>query len=119
MWGSTGKPVYPVDVGRLELVAHLSHTFPTLPCATPRLSVVLPSVQPDQIIYNWGGKQIYAADNMVKNQAGSSVVDLVAAFNAVNDPDLPNTASWTPALVAELTPVQDVPALVRAKAGPR
>ena len=79
----------------------------------------LGSVQPDQIIYNWGGKQIYAADNMVKNQAGSSVVDLVAAFNAVNDPDLPNTASWTPALVAELTPVQDVPALVRAKAGPR
>lgn len=79
----------------------------------------LGSVQPDQIIYNWGGKQIYAADNMVKNQAGSSVVDLVAAFNAVNDPDLPNTASWTPELVAELTPVQDVPALVRAKAGPR
>jgi pectate lyase len=44
-------------------------------------------------------------------------VNLVAAYNAEHDPDLPTTVSWEPVLHGRIHPTQAVPALVTAKAG--
>jgi hypothetical protein len=42
----------------------------------------------------------------------------VAAYNAVNTPDLSPTVGWTPTLYTEIHPTQAVPGVVGGYAGP-
>jgi hypothetical protein len=45
-------------------------------------------------------------------------VDVVAAYNAVNDPDLAVDVGWTPTLFNTIHPTWSVPLLVWILAGP-
>jgi pectate lyase len=47
-----------------------------------------------------------------------NVVDIVAAYNAANDPDLATSVGWVPTFVEGLTPAKSVPADVQSSAGP-
>lgn len=75
------------------------------------------SVTPDRVIFDWGGTMITARDNLVRTGHRTRPVDLVAAYNAVNDPDLGADAGWTPTLHTGITPARQVPALVTRGAG--
>jgi len=46
-------------------------------------------------------------------------VDVIAAWNAVNDPDLGFDAGWVPTLNHELLPAWTTPILVPLLAGPQ
>ncbi|HEX6291027.1 MAG TPA: hypothetical protein VFZ66_17710 [Herpetosiphonaceae bacterium] len=80
------------------------------------------AITPDKLIYDWRGTDrtatLYVAGTLVNGHSAHDHIDLVAAYNAVNDPDLPNEASWTPTLYAVLHPAQAVPGLVLHRAGP-
>jgi pectate lyase len=43
---------------------------------------------------------------------------VLAAYNAVNTPDLSPDVGWTPTLFVEIHPTQAVPGLVMGNAGP-
>jgi pectate lyase len=45
-------------------------------------------------------------------------VDVVAAWNEVNDPDLLTTVGWTPTLFRKIDPTRTVPFAVEVLAGP-
>ena len=45
-------------------------------------------------------------------------LDLVAAYNAVNDPDLTEDVGWTPSLFLDIDPAWRVLPLVLAHSGP-
>lgn len=67
-----------------------------------------------QIIFNWGGTDIQARDNLVNGRP----TDVLAAFNAAN-PTTPigAAATWTPTLHTALDPTWRVPLAVAAGAG--
>jgi hypothetical protein len=52
------------------------------------------------------------------SQSGHHAVNVLAAYNEVNDPDLLGDAGWTPALFIGLQETQDVLPAVEAGAGP-
>lgn len=75
-------------------------------------------VTPDRVIYNWGGTAIHADDNWVKIDGRSAApVDLLAAFNALNDPDLGSDVGWTPTLRSDVLNALQVQQVVPARAG--
>jgi pectate lyase len=67
-----------------------------------------------QIIFNWGGTDIQARDNLVNGRP----TDVLAAFNAAN-PTTPigAAATWTPILHTRLDPTWLVPLTVAVGAG--
>lgn len=75
------------------------------------------AVSPDALLFDWGGTVLTARDNLVRTGHHTRPVDLVAAYNAVNDPDLGADAGWTPTLHTRITPARQVPALVSRNAG--
>ncbi len=79
-------------------------------------------VTPDQFIYDWRGTDrtatLHVEGTLVNGHSAHNRVDLVAAYNAVNDPDLPSGSSWTPTLYTKIDPTQSVPGLVVHQAGP-
>jgi pectate lyase len=75
-------------------------------------------VTPDLVIYNWGGTAIHADDNWVKvDGRAATPVDLLAAFNALHDPDLGSDVGWTPTLRTDVLSALDVQKVVPAQAG--
>jgi pectate lyase len=72
-----------------------------------------PTVPAGSLLWNWGGTQLTAKDNLVNGKP----VDIIAAYNATHDPDFGTDAGWTPSLVGQVDPVQKVSPLVRAQAG--
>ncbi|MDY7088997.1 MAG: pectate lyase [Actinomycetota bacterium] len=77
-------------------------------------------VPPSDVIAYWRGTRITAVGTLVQNSHRPAVpVDLVAAYNAVHDPDLTPDVGWTPTLRTRLDPTAAVPALVNAGAGIR
>jgi pectate lyase len=68
---------------------------------------------PATIIGNYGGTAIHATGTYVNGRP----VDVLAAFNAANDPDLGSDVGWTPGLHGRIDPTWLVPILVRAGAG--
>ncbi|MBB6545379.1 pectate lyase family protein [Nonomuraea rubra] len=68
---------------------------------------------PDRIIHGWGGTAIHEEGTLVNGRP----VDVLAAYNAVKDPDLGSDVGWTPALHGRVDPARAVPALVKARAG--
>ncbi len=71
-------------------------------------------VTADKIIFNWGGTDIHAADNLVNGRP----TDLLAAYNAAN-PSTPigSNTTWTPTLHTHLDPAWLVPLTVAVGAG--
>jgi pectate lyase len=78
------------------------------------------SLPPGTLVKYWKGTAFHATGTLVAT--GSSwpePVDLLAEYNAANDPDLTGDVGWTPTLVPRLDPAAAVPALVLLGAGPR
>jgi len=51
------------------------------------------------------------------SQSGRHEIDVLAAYNAVNDPDLLSNVGWTPTLFIDLLETQEVLFTVEAGAG--
>jgi pectate lyase len=69
---------------------------------------------PAQIIFNWGGTVIHAADNLVNGRQ----TDILAAYNAANPGALiSDDTSWTPVYRNHVDPPRAVPVLVGLLAG--
>ncbi len=71
------------------------------------------------LLYDWGGTAITTRGNWVRPAGGAArPVDLVAAYNAVHDPDLSPDAGWAPALRhGPVLPAPLVPLVVGPLAG--
>lgn len=76
------------------------------------------TVTPDQFISRLNGTAIFEEGTQVNGTPAHDVVDVVAAWNAVNDPDLVETVGWTPTLFLEIEPTKKVPSSVQNDAGP-
>jgi pectate lyase len=73
------------------------------------------------LIERLNGSRITAIGTRRAGEKGGAVVDVVAAWNAVNDPDLLPDAGWAPVLygpAGSALPANDVPDAVEAGAGP-
>lgn len=74
-------------------------------------------VPPAAIAQDWRGSTLYAENTLVNGRSRDDFVDVVAAYNAVHEPDFSRDVGWEPALHTKIDPTQSVPAIVRAKAG--
>jgi len=76
-------------------------------------------ITPERFITVYNGTAIYESGTMLNSPSasGEHFVDVVAAYNAVNDPDLSEVVGWVPTLFNAIDETQDVPAAVQAKAG--
>jgi pectate lyase len=75
----------------------------------------LRGVTPDQIIRRFVGTKIGVSGTVIN--APDNVVDVLAAYNAVNTPALLSDPGWTPTLFPSMDPAGSVPALVTCVAG--
>lgn len=76
------------------------------------------TVTPDQFIERFNGTRLFAAGTHVNGTPEKNLVDVVAAWNAVNDPDLTTDVGWAPSLFDEIEPTRKVPSSVQDDAGP-
>jgi pectate lyase len=76
------------------------------------------SITPDRFITRLNGTAIHEEGTFVNGVRPSNRVDVLAAYNAVNDPDLSGDVGWTPTLHTQILPTQVVPVLVALGAGP-
>ncbi|GAB3443251.1 pectate lyase family protein [Actinophytocola sediminis] len=74
-------------------------------------------VAPSRLLHDWGGTALTARDNLLRAGHRSSPVDLVAEYNAANDPDLGADAGWVPTRHTRIDRARSVPALVSHHAG--
>ena len=70
------------------------------------------------LVEYWKGTVLHATGTLVSRGGRPQPVDLLAEYNAANDPDLGPDVGWVPALVSRLDPAWQVPARVSAEAGP-
>jgi pectate lyase len=73
---------------------------------------------PDRFIGVYKGTAIYQSGTRVNGTPGGGFVDVVAAYNAVNDPDLAGDVGWMPTLFTEIQDAQQVIPAVESGAGP-
>jgi pectate lyase len=73
---------------------------------------------PDNFIRQFNGTALTVKDTLVLGARVRNPVDLVAAYNAVNDPDLGNTIDFVPQLNFQRLPAITTPILVPLFAGP-
>ncbi len=76
------------------------------------------SIALDRFIAVYKGTAIHASGTRVNGTPGGGFVDVVAAYNAVNDPDLGDDVGWTPTLFTEIETTQRVIPAVESDAGP-
>jgi len=57
---------------------------------------------PDQFIDVFKGTAIHVEGTLVDGPADKNAVDVLAAYNAANDPDLSGDVGWTPVLFVDL-----------------
>jgi pectate lyase len=76
------------------------------------------TVTPDQFIERFNGTALVAAGTHVNGTPVKNLVDVVAAWNAVNDPDLGTDVGWVPTLFDVIQPTGDVPSGIQNDAGP-
>jgi pectate lyase len=74
-------------------------------------------VTPDQFIAVYKGTMIHETGTYVNGHSQHDLVDVLAAYNAVNDPDLSSDVGWVPTLYILMHPTQSLPGLVRARSG--
>jgi len=75
-------------------------------------------ITPDRFIGVYKGTMIHAAETYANGRSLNRMVDVVAAFNAANDPDLATEVSWTPTLYTGIDPTHRVTGLVMSGSGP-
>ena len=77
-------------------------------------------ITPDQFITVFRGTAIHESGTMLNSpsQSGQHTVDVLAAYNEVNDPDLGSDVGWIPTLFIDLQETQDVMPAVESGAGP-
>jgi len=77
-------------------------------------------ITPDMFIERLNGTAIYESGTMLNSpsQSGWHTVDVLAEYNAVNDPDLLSDVGWTPTLFIDFLETQDVIPAVESGAGP-
>ena len=77
-------------------------------------------ISPDQFIARFNGTAIHESGTMLNapSQSAKHEIDVLAAYNAANDPDLSDDVGWTPTLFVGLTETQDVLSDVQSGAGP-
>ncbi|MGB8983676.1 MAG: hypothetical protein WCC12_17535 [Anaerolineales bacterium] len=77
-------------------------------------------ITPDRFIAVFKGTAIYESGTQLNapSNSGHHMIDVVAAFNEVNDPDLSATVGWVPMLFIDLTDARDVMHTVESGAGP-
>jgi pectate lyase len=80
--------------------------------------VIDKSVTPDRFIAVYKGTAIHVSGTLVNGFSNRHRVDVLAAYNAVNDPDLSGDVGWTPTLFTHILPTQYVPVVVLVMAGP-
>ncbi len=76
------------------------------------------AISPDMFIERFNGTAIQARGTLVNGFFSRDRVDVVAAWNDVNDPDLLTTVAWTPTLFKRIDPTWTVPLTVELFAGP-
>jgi pectate lyase len=74
-------------------------------------------VTPDKFISVLKGTNIFADGTFVDGVSHHNQADVVAAYNALHDPDLVDGVGWTPTFFTHVFPTQAVPVLVRLGAG--
>jgi len=75
-------------------------------------------ITPDRFIGVYKGTMIQASGTYVNGRSLNRMVDVVAAYNAVYDPDLATTVGWTPTLYTEIDPTHEVTGRVMSGSGP-
>jgi pectate lyase len=73
----------------------------------------------DQIIERFGGAVLSASGTLLIRSGVRTVVDVIAEWNALNEPDLGFDAGWTPTLNHQLMPAKAAAQIVPRLAGPR
>ncbi len=80
-------------------------------------------------VYTWGvgiesaiyevfkGLAIHESGTYVNGTPDKNRIDILAAYNAVNDPDLSPDVGWAPTLFIEIQPIGKVPSAVQNDAG--
>ncbi len=76
------------------------------------------SIDAAALIAVYKGTMIYATGTRINGTPGPEFTDVVAAYNAANDPDLIPSVPWTPTLFTTIDPTQRVIPLVESGAGP-
>ncbi|MFI5924627.1 polysaccharide lyase family 1 protein [Micromonospora sp. NPDC051543] len=87
--------------------------------AESNLFTLDPTVDPGDLLYDWGGTALTERGSWVRQGGGPArPVDLLAAYNAGHDPDLAVDAGWTPTLRRDpVLPAPLLPLLVDPLAG--
>ncbi|HEY3472033.1 MAG TPA: pectate lyase [Amycolatopsis sp.] len=99
---------YSIGVG-VESRIYAENNFFRLPAAVPL----------GALVEYWKGTVLHATGTLaVTGSSWPRAVDLLAEYNAANDPDLGPDVGWTPVLVDRLDPAWEVPARVLSGAGP-
>lgn len=76
------------------------------------------SITPDQLIKVYKGTAIHESGTRLNGTPGGGFTDLLAAYNAANDPDLSGNVGWTPTLFTEIQDAQRVVPAVESGSGP-
>jgi pectate lyase len=78
------------------------------------------SVTPDQFIARFNnGRAIHAEGTLHDAASANHLVDPLAEYNAVRDPDLLDDVGWAPSAHLGIDPAHRVPSLIHSEAGPR
>jgi len=76
------------------------------------------SITPDMFIEVYKGTAIHESGTYLNGTPDKNLVDILAAYNAVNDPDLSGDVGWVPTLFLAIQPTGKVPSAVQNDAGP-
>lgn len=76
------------------------------------------TIGPANLITVFRGTMMYETGTRINGTPGGDFVNVVADYNALNDPDLLPTVGWTPTLHGPIAPTQRVIPLVKSGAGP-
>lgn len=77
---------------------------------------IVEGIELSRIISRFNGTTAFVAGTIV-DDGEWSWPDLIAEYNAVNDPDIGNTVGWAPTLFTKIDRTDRVPALVKTRAG--
>ncbi len=76
------------------------------------------SMTPDMFIRAFGGTALYETGTLVNGKSGWDLLDVLALYNAVKDPDLATDVAWTPTLFLPVQPTLNVQGAVQGHSGP-
>jgi len=76
------------------------------------------SITPARFISRLSGTAIHISETLVNGASQNKLVDVLAAYNEVNNPDLSGNVGWTPTLFIEIEPTFKVPSAIESRSGP-